>query len=252
VSLNRDFSVYSYKDWGAIFKLLSFMLFYVPFSSRVILGDMRTVIFKIINTISLGRKNIALVDDGLYLYPYLKNNPAPYENLHFYTNLPIQDFVKSKVTSISKGKSAVHSNKNTCVFIGSKLVEFGLCELEAHVRLLSGFIDYLNKEHANDVKLLYIPHREESKVHLSCYEALGFEIKPLPVPIELYEKEHGPLGNVYSTFYSSALYNLAQNRENFYYSIKPLSPNFWKKNKINIDLVYELFLKIESVNVIEM
>lgn len=98
-------------------------------------------------------------------------------------------------------------NPDQMVFLGSKLSEVGYVEE-------SDYIDFLNKmvSKYENMKLIYIPHRAESKNKLEKIKSLGFKVNLLGIPFEdwLSIQDSAP-GIVSSHFYASSLGNICEN-----------------------------------------
>lgn len=222
----------------------------------IIVGDLRTPFYKLVKgTLRIFKyKKIIVVDDGLYLYPFLKQGKNNYDSVVFATNLPIDslgtfEILKNIERRKDNGKAV---RNNDFVFIGSKLVEFDLCKIEDYLKALVDILKICHEKGAS--KVYYVPHREENASNLRVYESLGFVIKEVKEPLEIHENINGKLGGNYFSFYSTALFNLASlDRKDFakYYSIKPTGL-FWLKNKENINDVYTMFEKLNCIQIIEI
>ena len=223
---------------------------------RIVVGDLRTPFYKLVKfKLKIFKdKKIIVVDDGLYLYPFLKQSKSNYDNVVFATNLPIDYIGNFEILDIFeyKGRNKKELVNGVFVFIGSKLVEFELCKLEDYIELLIEVRKICQEKGAT--KVYYVPHREENVSNLRMYESLGFVLRQVKEPLELHENVNGKLGCSYFSFYSTALFNLAsldiQNCAT-YYSIRP-NKRFWLKNRQNISDVYEMFERVSSIQTIEV
>ncbi len=86
-------------------------------------------------------------------------------------------------------------------FLGGCLVELGIVNAETYESLLLAA-----KERFRGARVRYIPHRREEAVRLErIAELTGWEVTPLPVPVEIHLLQSPTLPGILASLYSTAL-----------------------------------------------
>lgn len=227
------------------------MIKYIFFCKTVILGDARSIVAKLILPIcSLMRKQIVLVDDGLYLLSFV--NKIISKNYVLFSCLPLLKFIDNKspiqLTFIEDKvvKAPVHNGNNLC-FIGMKLPEIGFMDIDVYMGVLKTLARG-NK----DKSLIYYAHRAEDINKLKDIQKLGFDVIQGDMPLEqLFIKQGAPQGEFY-TFYSTAIYNISRMLDSCqFFAIEPDLTLWPVSARDNIGMCYELFkhsnIKLKSI-----
>lgn len=236
-------------------------LYQLLHSEAFVFGDMRSPVFRAIDFLVSGRRkkgrlSYYSLDDGMYLYPFLKTRTGiqKYLDINYITNLPLKSLGPFKVLSLPLGKRSIAETERPAiaVFIGSKLVEAKVCEYTDYIKAITQ-VHGLIKQGGDSSRILYVAHRGESEEHLRAYEHLGYSIVRLDLPLEEHEGRHGPLGRHYYSFYSTALFNLAAlDAEGVSFSSFRPWEGFWKRNVEQISWVYDLFRDSKRIQIIDV
>lgn len=100
-------------------------------------------------------------------------------------------------------------DKNAVFFFGSKFSESGLLTLDLELIILRNALNnYKNK------KVYYIPHRDENRSKLSAVEEMGFMIRELGVPAEVYFDNADIMPGTVVSCYSTVLYSCFKRFDN--------------------------------------
>lgn len=114
-------------------------------------------------------------------------------------NYKYKDQVIQQSTIIKSSQKAI----DVFYFFGSKYSEIGILKLEDEVKLL-GIIFEENRFHES---IYYIPHRDEGIKKLKLIESIGYKIKTLDKPAEIYFIDQFVPKNI-AGFYSAVLLTL--------------------------------------------
>lgn len=208
-----------------------------------VLGDARSILIKPVIIISkLFRKNITLVDDGLYLVNHCKKlGNYPFK---IFTSLPITPLEKQKYTVIANNppKFTAYEAEPTKVFIGQNIVELGFVSESTYLKAVEAFFETAT---TGESKKVYISHRKESKNKEKKLKELGCEVLNLDLPIEEYFYKNGaPIGLIGSC-YSTALINIkmAHERAVFYFCNISLSQASEQVRK-NVDNCHKVMKRV--------
>jgi hypothetical protein len=131
----------------------------------------------------------------------------------FINNLERPDlysFFKFSTTSLNNqinyfehtAKIDIPVNKNQAYFFGSKFSESKDMSLENELDVLTRFSSLYS-----DLEISYIPHRDETEIKLKKIERLGFHIKRLFKPAEIYFDETKVMPEYVISYYSTVLYS---------------------------------------------
>lgn len=217
---------------------LSLLLLRLLFSRRLVVGDLRSPVARMLLMFSRS-ENVTIVDDGLYLLDQL--NLIRKRKYHVYTNLPALKILEARQTNLNvivrdSAKVEVISDGNT-MFIGMKLVEIGYISESCYLEVLANIIRLPRKADA-----VYYAHREEALDKIERIEAMGWQVQWSVLPLErLFARDGAPGGKFY-TFYSTALYNLSRIIDGAKFcAIRP--PETWwpSKARQSIGQCYALF-----------
>jgi hypothetical protein len=189
------------------------------------------------------KKKIVVVDDGLYLIPYLQKKKAK-NNIIFFSFLPLSKYCENvllkPIFTIRTGNVEYES-----LYIGSKYVEAGLLSLDNYLNILKE----VKAKFCQKSNMVYLAHRGELSENLVEYEKIGFNILYLEQPLEEYIVQSGNLANNYISLYSSALFNLSCLVDASFISFKP-DDIVWLWNKNEISAIYKLFNSEDKIQVI--
>lgn len=204
-----------------------------------------------------------LLDDGSFTITaqnhYIKNAILPYPNSNIYKvfgflvqelatpNLySFYDFDSSLIDGqvnyyIHPVRKCIEFNKKELFFFGSKLSEARNIHLKDELYILSKVPElYLN------YKLIYIPHRDENNDKLNSISKLGFEIKSLNKPAEVYFDEITTMPETVLSYYSTVLYSCYIRFNNI--EIKSINIESYllqDSSKLNAKEIYEYYKTID-------
>ena len=147
-----------------------------------------------------------------------------------------EEKVKNKIEKIDEDK---------VFYLGTSLVELGLMDRTNYFTYLKDIFEMYPKK-----KLYYIPHRKESLLKLSEIEKLGYNLKKIDVPFEMwYRAQKNIPGVVSSHYYATVLGNLIDLFQNLPKICGFVSPIF--RCSKHDGLEHKLFLDLDSKGVIE-
>lgn len=218
-------------------------------SDALIVGDARSIVVKpLARSAGWIKRNVILVDDGLYLFNFVYHILDKHYIL--YTSLPLLERISNHNTSLTvltQGHEEINISEGCgerMSFIGMKLPEIGFMESSIYINYVKSIADRYSH-----LELNYYAHREESSCKLDQVAMLGFNIIKPKLSIEDYFLAQGGDRGVYISFYSTALANLSKMipTEEFYY-IKPDIEQFPLENRKAIIDCYDYFnlLKIKE------
>lgn len=197
------------------FYIKYFLLFF--FAEEVTLGDARSIVCRpLLFLSSLMKKNLYLVDDGLYLISHIEQLRST--KCFIYTSLPLKIMETDKFVIIKKNtpKFIKYNKFGSVSFIGQPLVELGFIKDVNFFKHLA----YILQCFSNDYNHFdYYAHRYESEEKLNEVKSMGFNVIHLPMSIESYfYYKKAPTG-IFISYYSTALLNvlLAHNNSKFYF-----------------------------------
>ena len=185
------------------------VFFKALFSTVIIIGDARSVVASPLVKISEAfKKEIILVDDGLYLLSFIRRILK--KNYTIYTRLPLKSIIEESSSTLSFKPSEIlkfscqNDFSGRVNFIGMKISEIGFISEESYINYLKEV-----RKKFKDCSFYYYSHRGESLKKLSLIEKVGYEVITPAMSIEIYLNEKGVYKGIYITFFSTALYNLS-------------------------------------------
>lgn len=217
--------------------------------NQIVFGDARSIAYKLIKP-TLRWRCVALVDDGLYLYPFHLEKSRKLKGVNIYTNLPLLITDYYRLIPVRYDSPVMRPKESTRevsqIFIGSKLVEADILNLDDLILLLTRV--YGSIKSYTEGPIFYFAHREEQYVSLTQIQKIGFRVVHSTQPLESYVAEFNLWPSNFYSFYSSALYNIA-----ITYGIPvtafKLPHDRIKWNCEAIDQVYSLFECTDLINV---
>ena len=246
--------------------IINFRLKYRGKINKYFIGEYRSIDMAILHHVILPKESI-LLDDGSFTITaqnyYIKNNISPYPEGKKYklfkpllTNLNVPNlysFFKFESTLL-KGqvnyfefpvRKKININNGYIYFFGSKLSECKNVLLTDEINVLSKVINIYA-----DYKVFYIPHRDESLTKLDTISQLGYKIKKLGKPAEVYFDETDTMPELVLSYYSTVLYTCNLKFDNVQlYSIDIEGLLLQESAKINAKEIYEYYktIGIESI-----
>lgn len=214
---------------STVVNLLGLMKFLIVFGfrfkgkiDRYFIGEFRSLDMAILKSVILPKETI-LLDDGAFTITaqnyYIKNGISPYEKSKKYKVLKCflkRKFIPNLYTffkfdvSLLPGqinyfefpvRKEINTNKKHVFFFGSKLSESQNMILADEIEVLSKVIKIFS-----DYIVFYIPHRDESQDKLNLISKLGFHLKILGKPAEIYFEEVDVMPEIVVSCYSTVLY----------------------------------------------
>ena len=214
--------------------------------SDLAMGDARSIVFALVKPWFW--KKVSLVDDGMYLYAYIKH-ARQMSGVTIYTNLPIAQSSKYEVVQLKCNKKSIAKESSSVAFIGSKVVDAGIISLESFELSMRHIFSYYHEKGFS--RISYVAHRSETQVVLSSVARLGFVLIELDSTIEEHFSVVEQLPEVIASFYSTALYNLSCEYDGNFHSFRLKDQDLlW--NNLSIQQVYELFDSSENIKVIAL
>jgi len=210
---------------NVLLKLLKNMLYfgfkYRGNIDKYFFGEYRNVEMAIMNKVLSPEESI-LLDDGAFTIIaqsyYIKNNISPYPKTNTYKmfkffinniNVPNlysffeldQFLLHGQVNYFGfQNKKKAKIIIGDVFFFGTKFSESNLMHLVDEMNVLSNIFDMYG-----NYKVFYIPHRDESIAKLDKISQLGFTIKNLEKPAEIYFDETDTMPEIVAAYYSTVL-----------------------------------------------
>lgn len=259
------------------------VFFYLKFRCTDIstfIGEFRNNYFNLLSHILTPTKDILLDDGNVTVYlqqqyfrkginfeRYLYESGSPFKYLFrfaksifsfkskptpdVYSFFDVTAFLFKEQKNLKKGLPALTKPLTQDIyFIGAKFSENGIISLYTEIELLSTI-----REHLNGLSntIYYLPHRDDSPEKLKEIEGLGFIVKNLGKPIEVYFQEQQEIPAIIASFCSTALYTLTAS-----YSLEraisfDLS-NYITDEALNQEFscIYEYYKTLKTIDVIEI
>lgn len=216
--------------------------------------------------VTIGSKEVILLDDGAFTITaqnyYIKRGLFPYQkkikksgkikkifsrpNLYSFFDL---DLLPYQVNYYDKKplKRDVNIIKGDLYFFGGKFTERNIMALEDELQALRNVI---KKYH--DYNVYYIPHRDEGSGKLDQIVGLGYTLKNLGKPAEVFFSETDEMPEIVASYYSTSLYSCFR----FFSNVHIVSVNIQNKitknlSQISSNEIYRYYenLGIEILNV---
>jgi hypothetical protein len=153
---------------------------------------------------------ISFIKDLIYLL--LGSNGKKHYNFEVFSSFLNSDDSKTiKITNNHYAFLRANSSKkvvNEVYYIGTKYSEAGYFDVDVELEFLSIVSKDLIRRYPNK-KIIYVVHRDDSMSKIAHIESLGFEIKKLHKPIELFFNESDFLPYSIAGAFSSAIINIA-------------------------------------------
>ena len=167
------------------------------------------------------------------------NYSINWERIVFFTNFNLpQSIKKIELNNYDYLSKQLKNNtlKNTVFFIGQPLIFQKMMKKEVYVNLVSSIINYYESK---NLTCFYIPHR--STTH--DYIPINWSIKSFNKPLEcILFDENIEKPKIFSSFYSSALYNISILDKNFIFEY-----NYWQFDESDLNnFPYKTIIDIYS------
>jgi len=209
-------------------------------SKRIFIGNLHSGFLSLIVR-TFSRNKIIMIDDGTKTIAIQNSFDTEYfYNLFTMYNLrPLsgQMIYKNNFEKISQLVARLEIDKNSILFLGSKLYEEDIVSESYYLELVNSiFRKY------SDKKIIYIPHREESQKKIKKINSIeNVSIKKLSYPVELFGLYEGELPYKAISFYSTALLTMKNlygvDVESYYFNYKG------SVHENNIDALYSFYEK---------
>jgi len=190
--------------------------------NKFFFGEYRNIEMALLNKV-LSPKESVLLDDGSFTITaqkfYIQNRVIPYPNSVMYKafgflikNLKtpnLYSFFKLDLFLLEGQvnyfdvpiKKKININKGQVFFFGSKFSEDKIMDLSDEINILSKVFDSFPEK-----VVCYVPHRDESLTKLNKISEIGYELKNLEKPAEVYFDETDIMPEVVLSYYSTVLY----------------------------------------------
>ncbi|GAW96957.1 MULTISPECIES: hypothetical protein [Colwellia] len=212
---------------GRLSALIDLLRYVIPFIAlyrnkinQYFIGEYRSIDMVMLN-IFISPKETILLDDGSFTitaqHYYITNNITPYGNSikhrllePLIKNLKVPNLYSFFNLELLKGqvnyfvlpvKKIININKGSVYFFGSKLSESKNVLLNDELDVLSQVLKLYE-----GYQVYYIPHRDENISKLNVIEKLGYCIKCLGIPAEVYFEETDIMPEIIISYYSTVLY----------------------------------------------
>ncbi|KAB2823161.1 hypothetical protein [Aliivibrio finisterrensis] len=218
-------------------KMSYYSLIYKRSFFDIYIGDYRNIESLTIASV-LKHDRIVLLDDGIWTLiaqnrfiskgkiPYFERNKIAYIRYFLYCLFSLRkinydlspnlyttfDFgsslLKNQVNLKPKlAKRNVNITKNKVYFYGGKLSESKILEsIETELEILEKVYFYLKRDYD---RIYYVPHRGEGDLKLKRLEIIGFEVKVINKPAELYFRHSSSMPEKVCSFFSTVLHSSA-------------------------------------------
>ncbi|PKI02289.1 polysialyltransferase family glycosyltransferase [Glaciecola sp. 33A] len=204
-------------------RTIYFFLKYRGYINKYFFGEYRNVDMALLRSALYPNESI-LLDDGSFTITaqnyYIKNRTSPYPHsvkyIIFKTFIKklsppnLYSFFKFESTLLKEqvnyfdlpSRKNINITKGTIYFFGSKFYESKSMHLADELKVLSGVIELYT-----DYTIFYVPHRDESQSKLDRISTLGYQIKDLGKPAEIYFDETNVMPEIVLSYYSTVLYS---------------------------------------------
>ncbi|MEP3351532.1 MAG: polysialyltransferase family glycosyltransferase [Marinomonas sp.] len=227
------------KDFVTAFRMLSLKKKYKGKVDKYFFGEYRNFNMALISGFIEPKERI-LLDDGSFTITaqnyFIKNNRFPYSNslknklfktfLTGNTRPNLYSFFKLELIDNQINyydfppRQFIAVNDKEAFFFGSKFSESKNMSLEDELEILKKTIELYS-----DYVFFYIPHRDEGRDKLERIMELGYSLKNLGKPAEIFFDETDVMPELVVSYYSTTLYTCYIRFEN----IKILSVNVEEK-----------------------
>ena len=150
---------------------------------------------------------------------------------------------------IPKVVNELVSFNNSFAFLGSSVVELGIMDVYDYMFYLEQV-----KRDNQDSELIYYKHRKEDESKLSLIDALGYQVKDIGGPFEIFFASQTKVPNKMGSFFTtSALLNISDCFENvptlllYIFPIKKL-----RKNKKVFEYILNCFKSYQNIKIIQL
>lgn len=209
-------------------------------SKRVFIGNLHSGFLSLIAR-AFSKNKIILIDDGAKTIVIQKSFDTEYFYKLFtmYNIRPLsgQMIYKNNFEKISQLVTRLEIDKNSILFLGSKLYEENIVSESYYLELVNRiFRKYLDK------RIIYIPHREESQKKITKINSMeNVSIRELSYPVELFGLYEDEIPYKAISFYSTALLTMKNlygiDVEGYYFNYKG---SVYEKD---IDAIYSFYEK---------
>ena len=205
-----------------IINLCYFSLKYRREIDRYFIGEYRSIDMAILNCFIMPKETI-LLDDGTFTITaqnhHITNKIPPYINGTKYKlfkpllkNLATPNLYSffDLESSLQKGQinyfelprqKKMMINKGEIFFFGAKFSESKFMSMSDEIGVLSKIVKLFT-----GYEIFYVPHRDEKKSKINKISDLGFRIKSLGKPAEIYFDETAEMPEIVLSYYSTVLY----------------------------------------------
>lgn len=126
-----------------------------------------------------------------------------------YSFFDLEQYLSEGQVNLRKNsKIEVSKQLELFYFFGSKYSEAGLFSLETELALLSFSFEYVRCNF--NCRIIYVPHRDDSKAKLKYILTLGIEIKNIDGPCEPYFELNDYIPSYIGGFFTTCLYSLTR------------------------------------------
>jgi len=232
------------------------------------IGEYRSVSMHLLHAF-VSPKKFVLLDDGTFTITaqkhYISKKVSPFKksskskllrlmekesrvpNLYSFFDLD-SSLLKGQINHYKvKPRKVVDLNKEEVFFFGANFYENKDMTLEDELYALSKVLGI-----SSSYKYFYIPHRNESKEKLSYIAELGFFIKELPGPAEIFFDESDRLPFLVMSYFSTVLYSCHIRFSNVKICSVNIEPFIKRENtRLNAEQVYSYYddLGFETIKV---
>ena len=263
-----DFVYVNKKNKSKVRKFFDFIwmnfLFVYKYRGKInkfFLGELRNFDMVLMGNL-LKSKDVVLLDDGSFTITaqtyYIKNGILPYAksakykcfgfllkkglipNLYSFFNLD-SVLLEEQVNYFEPCvKRNVCVDKCCVFFFGSKFSEGGHVSLADELNILSFVLDFYHEG-----TVYYIPHRDESEEKLQLISHMGYVVKNLGKPAEVYFDEAQIMPGVVVSCYSTVLYTCYSKFENVALQSINIEKFILKPDtRINAEKIYSYYERI--------
>lgn len=253
------------KDFLTIYRMLSLKKKYKGKIDKYFFGEYRNFNMALVSGL-IEPKERVLLDDGSFTITaqnyFIKNNHYPYSkklknkifkslltknvrpNLYSFFKL---DLIDGQVNYYDFSvKKDVLVNDNEAYFFGSKFSETKNMLLKDELKVLEDTINNFS-----NYNVIYIPHRDEKEEKLEKIKKMGYKIKNLGKPAELFFDETDIMPKLVISYYSTTLYTCYIRFNNVEIVSINVEKQLLKKNsKVSAHEIYKYYdeLGIEVFN----
>lgn len=188
-------------------------------------------------------------------FSIFKNKKVIAQLIHIFSAFNIepldgQTFVKNTYAQLKKTSREKIRLEGVAYHFGSKYSEAGVISKDDELKFIEKVLKFYQ---GINIKLIYIPHREESTEKLDLILGKGIVVKPLFLPAEVYFSEALEIPSYISSAYSTTINNLSAMFEfDRVIAFRLDRSSINQSYADNIENVYQYYQGIKAIDIVNL